>query len=203
MSINDVLSNLGDGSSSLLDVLIALRDRGGGGESSPDGVESKRLLHQVPKYVTSTISNSCRFDAVITGSKPLEKSSSAAGKYKYRWLYTFKEVVFKNDGEAVIVDKGRSGNAYNLSEMAHESGDEDSKRIVWGVDIEGDSYKSTSLAPRPVGGGGKNGEHKQDVLVEITTKVAVPATDAGGEETITIFTFDRVGSHDGSCIKDE
>ena len=190
---NEVLSNLGDGSSSLLDVLIALRDMGGGGESSPDGVESKRLLHQVPKYVTSTISNSCRFDAVITGSTLIEG-------HKNRWLYAFKEVVFKNDGEAVIVENGRSGNAYNLSEMAHKSGDD--MGIVWGVDTEGDSYKSTSLAPRPVGGGGTSGKHKQDVLVEITTKVAVPATSAGGEETITIFAFDRVGSHDGNCTSE-
>jgi hypothetical protein len=111
-----------------------------------------------------------------------------------RWDYTFAEVRLTATSYE-LVSGGRTGTAINIRELAHIA--EPGSTVawyVWGVQshsgVTGSSYPA-SFAPRPVGGGGTSGTHKTDIVVELTER-----TDSTGARR---YTFEAVGSHDGTC----
>lgn len=107
-----------------------------------------------------------------------------------RWRRAFVEVTLTWDGTlapATIADTpgGRTGNAINLLEFAHAVEPAASAAWnVWGVQshsgVSGSSYPS-GFSPQPVPTG---------AVVTITPRVV-----AG----VTIYTFEAMGSHDGTC----
>lgn len=132
-------------------------------------------------------SSPVRFLAVFTGS------TLQAG-HQARWDYTpFAEVALTATGYSVVTD-GRTGTAINLVELAHiaePAGDQ--PWYVWGVQSHvdyGGNYPA-GFRPRPVGGGGTTGTHKVDQIVELTIR-----TNSAGT---TVYTFEAMGSHDGTC----
>jgi hypothetical protein len=107
-----------------------------------------------------------------------------------RWDYGFEEVAWTAPGVVATVDGGRSGTAINLRELEHVADPGSGHWYVWGVDVYGDDYPA-GFAPRPVGGGGTSGTLKTSPIVRITQATA--------NGTTTFYTFEAMGSHDGTC----
>lgn len=132
---------------------------------------------------TGNITPPVRFLAALT-------ASTAQAGYAARWDYTFAEVTLSDAGYDTTTD-GREGTAMNLIELAHIAEPAaDQPWYVWGVDHHGDDYPA-GFGVRPVGGGGTTGTHKVDVVVELTIR-----TNSDGS---TVYTFEGLGSHDGTC----
>ncbi len=113
-----------------------------------------------------------------------------------RWNYTFREVEFTaTTGTYQAKTGGRTGTAINLRELSHttEPGAA-TPWYVWGVQSHSSVFGSTypaGAAPRPVGGGGTAGTLKTNFVVNITERTTT--------EGDTVYTFEAVGSHDGTC----
>ncbi len=107
-----------------------------------------------------------------------------------RWFYTCQPVQLT--ASSGYTDTGAAAvTAINLLELSHVAEpDAGTAWYVWGVDAHGSAYPD-AFAPRPVGGGGTDGTHKIDVVVEVT-----PRTASDGS---TVYTFEAMGSHDGDC----
>lgn len=135
------------------------------------------------------------FPAVLT-------AVALATGHDFRWKYTFAEVAFSLDGSdnltvAVVPEAsgGRAGVAWNLAELTHtaEPGGA-TPSYVFGVDIHGDAYGDSDFGPRPVGGGGTDTAFKLNQVVDLAQRRITH-----NDEAVTIYTFDRPGTHDGDC----
>lgn len=125
----------------------------------------------------------------VTFLAALMNSTPQSG-HEARWNYTFGEVALSDAGYD-LVDNGRTGTAINLIELAHIAEPAaDQPWYVWGVDVHSDDYPD-GFGVRPIGGGGTTGTNRVDVVVELTTR-----TNSDGT---TVYTFEGLGSHDGTC----
>lgn len=172
---------------------------------SPDGArriaKAVNKIERMPRHKPGVVMERAgrrpgpdgRFLAKITGhavlaSRNIAIAGGGAVAVEIRWVYAWVEV--QRDGDGVsVVSGGRSGTtgtngAINILEINHAD-------VVWGVDLTGSNYP-LGFRPRPIGGGGSDNTHKQDIIVEMIEAGA----DGSG---VPRYTFEAIGSHDGSC----
>ena len=131
-----------------------------------------------------TVGGISQFPAVITGH--------AAIGGDFRWRYTFAEIEYEGDDYGLLAG-GRTGSyAINRSEFRHTD------TYAWGIDVTGVDYPD-GFAPRPVGGGGVDNNHKYNVVVMMEG----PFLYGTDEDAHLYYYFNHFGSHDGTCESSE
>ena len=129
----------------------------GQGYVGPDGFHTRRTAARGAIAATMWIE--------ITGSAQVHEA-----KYKYAFSEV-RLIATAGGSEAEVVTDGWTGTtttnpAYNIAEINHVAEPADS--IAWyvtGVDMHATSILTSTLYPRPVGGGGTSNSHKQDQVV--------------------------------------
>lgn len=107
-----------------------------------------------------------------------------------RWEYSVVQVYVDAAGTIQTVTDGFNGLGYNMREFAHTP--PEAPEYVWDVKVLGSASYPAGFAGRPIGGGGTDDTHKRNTIVWGQLRRIEDLDE-------TVFLFDAMGSHDGTC----